>query len=78
MQIILAKLAMNGVRGPASYSPTTLIQQEAQLAGMGQLVVGITGKNREPFFFITLKQFYHRFYPHFLGIQHLLHFHVFL
>jgi len=30
------------------------------------------------FFFITLKQFYHRFYPQFLGLQHLLHFHVVL
>jgi len=51
MQIILVKLEMNGVRGLAPKSPTRLIQQEAQLACMGKLVVGVTGKMAEPSFF---------------------------
>jgi len=61
MQIILAKLETNGVRAPAPNSPTRFIQQEAQLTCLGKLVVGVMGKNSELFFFIILKQFYHRF-----------------
>ena len=70
MQILLAKLETNRLRGPAPHSPTRWIQQEAQLPDIGKLVMGITGKNCQLFFSITLtlKKNFHRFYPHFLSV----------
>ena len=40
--------------GPAPNSPTRLIQLEAQLTGVGKLILGVTGKNSELFFSLHL------------------------